>query len=215
MLMTIYASNLTDGEGGVGQYYTTEDYIRAIQHGVNAGGRALVIMPSIDFQQMREEELGALVAYIQSLPPVDNVQPELALGPMGRVLIAFDLAPLLTAYLIDHDNAGLVEVEYGANLEYGAYLAVTCQSCHGQDLTGGLQVGGPSAPQSANITPHEDGIAGWTLDDFITTIRTGINPDGEQLRAPMPWQQLGNMTDEELEAIYLYLQTVEPQPDNE
>lgn len=208
----ISASNLTSGEGGVGQTYTAEDYIRAIQHGLRPDNTSLIIMPSEDWQQMRSEELGPLVAYIQSLEPVDNVLPGRQIGPVARALLTFDQLAL-AASLIDHETAGLVDVDFGATVEYGEYLAQTCAGCHGQDFSGGIVLD-PSSPPSANITPHESGIGSWTLDDFVTAMQTGVNPDGHELRPPMPWQAFVQMTPEELEALYLYFQSIEP-VDNE
>jgi hypothetical protein len=43
--------------------------------------------------------------------------------------------------------------------------------------------------------------------EFFTTLRTGKRPDGYELKEPMPWQILGKMTDGELRALWLYLQT--------
>jgi hypothetical protein len=41
-------------------------------------------------------------------------------------------------------------------------------------------------------------------------MRTGKRPDGYELKEPMPWQILGKMTDGELRAIWLYLQSLPP-----
>ena len=204
------APNLTSGEGGVGQFYTTEDYIRAIQHGVRPDGTSLIIMPSQDWQQMREEELVPLLVYIHSLEPVDNVLPDFQPGPIGRVLLTIG-GLQMSAELIDHENAGLVDLDAGATVEYGAYLAVGCTGCHGMDFAGGMDAGAPGGILSANLTFHEDGLASWSLDDFMTTVRTGIRPDGTELDATeMPYGIFTSWTDEEIEAVYLYLQTLEP-----
>ena len=37
-IASIYASNLTAGEGGIGQSYTDDDWVRAIRHGVRPDG---------------------------------------------------------------------------------------------------------------------------------------------------------------------------------
>lgn len=206
------ASNLTSGVGGVGQFYTVEDYVRAIQHGIRPDGTSLVIMPSEDWQQMREEELAPLIAYILALEPVDTELPARQIGSVGRVLLTIGELKL-SAETINHDAAGLVDVDYGATVEYGEYLAATCIGCHGANFAGGIAID-PNGPLSSNITPHEDGIGAWSSDDFMAAIRTGVNPDGVNLRAPMPWQSLANMNDEEIEALYLYIQTIEPVPDN-
>lgn len=208
-LGTIAASNLTNGEGGVGQFYELEDYVRAIQHGLKPDGTGLIIMPSEDWQQMREEELVPLLAYIQSLEPVDNVLPERQPGMVARILLTIGQIQL-SAEIIDHENAGFVDIEYGATAEYGEYLAMGCLGCHGANLAGGIDVAEPGGELSANITSHEDGIGNWSLDDFTTALRTGVTPDGNTLSKDMPWKSYSYLTDEETEALYLYLQTTEP-----
>jgi len=213
-LGTIAASNLTSGEGGVGQFYEIEDYIRAIQHGVRPDGTGLIIMPSEDWQQMREEELVPLLAYLQSLDPVDNVLPERQPGMLARILLTMGELQL-SAEIIDHENAGLVDIESGATAEYGAYLAMGCMGCHGTDFAGGIDVAEPGGPLSANITSHEDGIGNWSLDDFATALRTGVKPDGNVLAEDMPWKSFSFLKDEEIEALYLYLQTTEPVANSE
>jgi hypothetical protein len=65
-----------------------------------------------------------------------------------------------------------------------------------------------------NLTPHAQGLAGWKLEQFDKTLRTGIRPDGTPLRLPMtivvPYAQ--RMTDTEVKALWAYISTVEPKP---
>jgi len=83
-----------------------------------------------------------------------------------------------------------------------------------QYLTGGRQFG-PFT--SANLTPDASGKpAGLTLHDFITTLRTGHNPNdppGEILQV-MPWPVYGKKTDRDLTAIYEYLRSLPSLPNN-
>jgi hypothetical protein len=51
-------------------------------------------------------------------------------------------------------------------------------------------------------------IIGWSEEDFITALRTGVTPSGHVLSEAMPWRYVGQMTDEELQAIWLYLQSL-------
>lgn len=63
---------------------------------------------------------------------------------------------------------------------------------------------------SANITPDENGLpAGLTLAEFISTIRTGHDPDvpGRLLQV-MPWPIYRNMTDQDLTAVYAFLSSI-------
>ena len=46
----------------------------------------------------------------------------------------------------------------------------------------------------------------WTRDQFINTLRTGVDPDGHVLNGQlMPWRNIGRMDDDELAAVYAYL----------
>ncbi len=79
------------------------------------------------------------------------------------------------------------------------------------DLT--VAVGPWGMTYARNLTPHETGIKGWTLEVFIKAIRSGKHMGVEQGRPimpPMPWENLANATDEDLKAIYLYLQSLPP-----
>ena len=83
---TIYAANLTAGEGGAGATFSDEDWARAIRHGIGPGGRVLGGMPSNAFAHLSDDDLAALLAYIQSVPPVDKVLPERRLSPPGTII---------------------------------------------------------------------------------------------------------------------------------
>ncbi len=64
---------------------------------------------------------------------------------------------------------------------------------------------------AANLTPDNTGLGAWTLDNFKKAIREGKSKglDGSRmLLPPMPWQAYSHLTDEELEAIFTYLQSV-------
>jgi len=65
---------------------------------------------------------------------------------------------------------------------------------------------------AANLTPdRETGIgARYTEASFIKTLRTGKKPEGEALLPPMPWPVYGQMTDEDLKAVYAYLTSLKP-----
>ena len=82
-LGTFVPPNLTRGRGGVGDL-SDEDLVRAIRHGVAPDGRGLVFMPSRAYAAMTAADLGALIAYVRSVPPVDNELPPASIGPISR-----------------------------------------------------------------------------------------------------------------------------------
>jgi hypothetical protein len=63
---------------------------------------------------------------------------------------------------------------------------------------------------TANLTSDkETGIGAWTVDEFVGALRTGRHQGkGRQILPPMPWPVYGQMTDQDLRAIFAYLQTV-------
>jgi len=211
-LITLSMPNLTPGAGGVGATNTDEDWVRAIRHGVGYDGRGLLLMPSRVWYFLSDEDLADLIAYLKSLPPVDNEPPKTELGPLGRVMMTLgQLPPEATvpdATVIDHDAPRPVAPQPGVTVEYGMYLARTCTLCHGSELNGQTIFDGSVA---LNLTPGGE-MKGWSEEDFIATMRTGVTPNGHQLKDVMPWKYFGQMTDDELKAVWLYLQSLPALP---
>ncbi|HYF30704.1 MAG TPA: c-type cytochrome [Chitinophagaceae bacterium] len=80
------------------------------------------------------------------------------------------------------------------------------------DLTASVGPWGMSF--AANLTPDSTtGIGAWSEETFIKTLRTGKHlgqEGGRPIMPPMPWEMVRNMTDEDLKAIYTYLQALPP-----
>jgi len=205
-----YPRNISGGKGSRTGSFTAADWDRAIRHGIDQDGKPLKLMPSTDYARISDEDLALMIAYLESLDPVDNSPPITSLGPLGTVLVATGLFPYAAAE-IDHDSPPPVSVSREVSAEYGAYLAAVCTGCHKPDFSGGSQLGAPpdSLPP-ANLTPAGD-LAHWTQEDFINTLRTGVTPEGESLDPDeMPWPITTLMTDDELASIWLFLSSLEP-----
>jgi mono/diheme cytochrome c family protein len=67
---------------------------------------------------------------------------------------------------------------------------------------------------AANLTSDSTtGIGNWTIEQFKNVFKTGKYggaPRGRDLLPPMPWQNVAQMTDDELEAVFAYLQSTKP-----
>jgi cytochrome c553 len=210
-LGVVYASNLTGGKGGVLGSYTDAQLEAAIRHGIRPSGRGIMIMPSDEYQNLSDEDVSAIIAYLRTLAPVDSTYPASKLGPLGRALFATGKLPLIPAARVDHAAAGVrTAPPAGPTREYGQYLVSVggCRGCHGPNLVGGPSPE-PGAPAAANITPAGP-IGQWTEADFVRALRTGTRPDGSKLKDFMPWRSMAQHTDDELHAIWLYLRTVPP-----
>ena len=99
----------------------------------------------------------------------------------------------------------------GVTVEYGKYLANTCTLCHASNLNGQTLREGGNVYVALNLTRGGE-MGGWSEDQFITTMRTGVTPGGKQLIDFMPWKYFGQMTDDELKAVWLYLQSLPALP---
>ena len=197
------ASNLTAGLGGAGTEFTDEDWVRVLRHGVNREGRALIVMPSMNYYYLNDEDLGSIIAYMKTLPAVDHEMGEPEMSFMGKVLLAAGAfgKNILPAESIDHQATRPSVVVPGVTVEYGGYLVRVggCRDCHGEELSGGNSPE-PGAPHAPDLTLT--GAAGsWTKEIFLTSVRTREG-------GGMPWEDLQPLSDPELESIYLYLQSL-------
>jgi cytochrome c553 len=198
--------------GGPTRAFDMSDWDHVVRHGILADGRP-GLMPSEDFVRMSDRELSDIVAFLRAQPPVDNHVPASSLGPLGTVLAALGELPLSADTIGEHTRPHAVEPPPSEpNAAFGEHLIAVCTGCHRATLDGGpIAVGPPDWIPAANLTPHADGLAGWTFDDFERAMREGVRPDGATLRPPMdvikPYAQA--MTDTELRALWAYLQTLE------
>lgn len=100
----------------------------------------------------------------------------------------------------------------------GAYLSAVgnCIGCHTVPGRGDYAGGRPfhtdfGTIHSTNITPDpEYGIGAWTYEDFVRAMRSGVNAQGQHLYPVFPYPYFAALEDDDLEALYVYLQSVSP-----
>jgi hypothetical protein len=64
---------------------------------------------------------------------------------------------------------------------------------------------------AANLTPSSTGLESWTDSLFIESMRTGKHlGNGRPILPPMPWPNVAQMTDDDLRAVFAYLQSLPP-----
>lgn len=205
----IDSANLTAGEGGVGREFTDEDYARAIRHGIDRQGKPLFMVAVVSTSNLSDEDLGAIIAYLKTIPPVDHQVSAKHFTPLGKILYEFGVLPQLPVEVVSHESH-VSAPPAGATAEYGKYMVDTndCRLCHGANLNGGPFPDPTKTKISPNLTPGGE-MASWSEADFINTIRSGVTPSGHKLDAEfMPWESYRNFYDDELKAMYLYLQSL-------
>lgn len=212
---TIYSKNITpDMETGIGKF-TDGEIARALYYGVHPDGT--VVYDFMPFHNMSKEDMTAVISYLRSQKPIHYKVPENHLNMIGYAVKAFMVKPVgpkgPIVYMVQQDTTA----------EYGGYLVnnvANCSGCHTQrslagEFTGAYLAGGnpmetPGKPTLTppNLTPDPSSrIYGWTKETFINRMHMGKLI----AHSHMPWNCYKNMTDDELTAIFAYLQTVKPQ----
>jgi mono/diheme cytochrome c family protein len=76
----------------------------------------------------------------------------------------------------------------------------------------GAWVGPWGVSFAINLTPDKaTGLGSWTEEMFVNAIRTGRHQGtGRPILPPMPWNWYREMTDEDLKAVFAYLQSLKP-----
>ena len=209
-LGTVDSANLTTGEGGFGREATSvEDYVRAIRHGIDPEGRPIFMPAVVSTSNLSDQDLAAIIAYVKSVPPVDHVTNGDNFTPLARILLAAGVLDKLPVETVSHATQ-VTAPAMGVSNEYGEYMVNTndCRICHGPNLNGGPFPDPTITKISPNLTPGGE-LAMWTEEQFITTIRTGVTPGGHKLDSNfMPWKDYSKFYEDELKAIWLYLQSL-------
>ncbi|SFP83936.1 c-type cytochrome [Hymenobacter arizonensis] len=218
----VYSANITqDKTHGIGNWSDAQ-LVSLLRTGVGPNGRFRVIMPN--FVHMSDEDMASVVAFLRSdnalvraTPTPSHAQePSFLLKALTNTVMKPTPAPTAPIAAPPATNA----VAYGNYLVVGRYK---CYECHSKDfgtnnsleparsegyLGGGnalLNMQGETV-LSRNITSEpETGIGDWTEAQFAQAVKFGMTPHGP-LAYPMP--KYSRLTDEEVHALYAYLQTV-------
>ena len=213
----VYAPNITpDNATGVGMW-TNGLVADAVTVGVDVDGLPLwPTMPYPRFASLTPDDAASIALYIKSLPPQSHTVPE----DTGHPTLA---SPALDYTPIPHTTLAASDPGYAA-AERGRYLAnLGCVTCHtptgapplGLDVTkaygGGRSFGG--GLKSANLTPDATGLAGWTIADIVSTLKTNQEKGtGVMLLAPMAGgpDGFGGLFDNDLTDLAQYIHTLPP-----
>lgn len=207
----VASSNLTGSKGSATENYTDIDWIRSIRHGVAPDGRKLFVMPSESICHLSDRDLGSLIAFLKTLPKVENHFEKASFTTFAKILAGAGQFGEMYAYnAIDHKSVEHVAHPAEVNsLEHGLYMLKShgCISCHSQDFKGGKSPD-PVSPMVPNISAT--GNPGkWTRAQFITTLRSGKTPEGKMLDGQfMPFAGVASFSDDEIGSMYDYIMSL-------
>ncbi|HXS37656.1 MAG TPA: c-type cytochrome [Flavipsychrobacter sp.] len=206
-----HLSNWTDGE-----------IFRAITTGVSKDGHALFpIMPYHYYGQLDTEDLYSIIAYVRSLPAINNdVKPSNPDFPFSLIIHTIPTKASFHSKPSPNDSVA-----------YGKYLVTMagCVECHtpakqgqiipGFEFSGGREFVLPwGTIRTANITPDSNtGIGAWGRNQFVSRFKMYQDPNyhspklgGTDFNTIMPWMMYSRMTESDLASIYKYLRTLKP-----
>ena len=228
-LGSISPANLTpDPETGIGRYKDGEIF-RMMRHTVKPDGTATLSL-FMPFWNMADEDLVAVVSYLRSMEPRTNKIEPPQWTFMGKAIRVF--APSFKP--IEQPTPPPKAPPMAPTKERGEYLSryvANCVGCHtkhdpmtyaaiGSEYAGGEEFE-PFPPfnealgldpnlgiRSVNITPHPNSALSRfkSLEEWIARFRQGRVIK----HSPMHWGPFSRMSDEDLEALWIYLNSLEP-----
>jgi cytochrome c553 len=197
LLARLVAPNLTR----VVAQHTDAELERVIRHGIRRNGKSTLGMPSSMFYHLRDEDLGAIIAFLRSAPVTEGPSTEIRLGPLARLgLVMGKYNP--QAQLIDHDAPRLAVRDTSDRTTFGKYLALTlCTECHGLDLRGNPDGSSPNLVIAAT----------YSVEGFTRFMRTGKAAGDRELRrmSDVARGRFSHLTDGEIRALHGYLSTLD------
>jgi mono/diheme cytochrome c family protein len=185
---------------------TDAEFAGFLRTGVRKDGTSPFVMPPPGFYHISDADLGALIAYIRSLPVVADTLPRNTYRLLGRLGVA--LGEFKTS-VADFDTtvARVGDDPAWATTRHGEYLArMICTECHGLRLTGDSAAAG-----GEGRSPALGGAVGYSLDQFTILLRTGTPREATTklgLMAEVALGSLKHLTDEEVAAIYGYIKAL-------
>lgn len=209
-----WAVNITPGSRVAG--WTDEDLAKAIREGIRPDGSVIgPPMPIGLYRGLSDDDLNSIVAFLRTVPASGNKTP----------FSTYNI-PLPPSYGPPIDSVSAPSRSVSA--EYGQYLAgpvAHCIECHtpmgdrGPKFeshlgAGGFEFHGPWGKSVApNLTTHDDGLAAYSDADLKTMITEGVRPDGSRMLPPMGYHHYAAMTEDDLNAVILFLRQLPPLPD--
>jgi mono/diheme cytochrome c family protein len=211
-----------DPKLGIGAW-TEEQFVNAMLRGVGRNGEHLYpSFPYTSYQRMALDDVRDLFAFLKTLAAVDTPSAPHSLPFPFNVRMGLGLWKLL--YLdgksFAPDPAKSVELNRGAYLVEGPGHCAECHSS--RDLLGGIIpdrrfAGGLNAEGKGwvpNITPHADGIPGWSAKDLTFFLEQGLSPEGASVGNEMAdvVSNTAKLKPQDRDAMAAYLKSLPPRP---
>ena len=212
----------SDAKAGIGAW-TEAQFANAILKGVGRNGEHLYpSLPYTSYQRMAISDVRNLFAFLKTLPsdPATSQPHELPFPFNIRRPIGLWKLLFLDGKTFTPNPSRDAEYNRGAYLVEGPGHCAECHS--GRNLLGAIKplqrfAGGADLEGEGwvpNITPHPDGLAGWSVGDFEFFLSTGLTPDGASVSGNMREviRNTSKLSLEDRRAMASYLVSLPPRP---
>jgi mono/diheme cytochrome c family protein len=214
----IYSTNITpDKDTGIGRW-TEAQFYRAMHEGIRADGKHLYpAFPYPWYTKLSREDVDAIKAFLDALPPVREENKQTALPwPLS-------VREVMTGWNSLYFTKGEYRPDPGQSAEWnrGAYLVEGlghCGACHTpKNIAGGLKTrqnleGGYGENWYATSLTNDvrDGLGDWTLEDIVRYLKTGVNARAAATgpMAEVIENSTQHLSDADLRAIAVYLRSL-------
>jgi mono/diheme cytochrome c family protein len=211
--------NITpDKDTGIGNW-TSNDFYRALHHGVNKRGQDLYpTMPFDFYTKVTRADIDAIFAYLRTVTPVRNAVV------VNHLDFPFNIRMSMLGWRELYFREGTFKPDPSKSESWnrGAYLVEGlghCSDCHSprnllggieksKDYTGAVVDGWFALNLTSDITT---GLGAWSVDDIATYLKTGAYPGKTTVLGPMAevvQNSLSYLTDADLKAIAEYLKSI-------
>lgn len=220
---TVPSPNITpDPETGIGKW-AFKDFWNALHNGESPGGKLLYpVFPYTSYTQVTREDARAIFAYLRSLPPVAQI------NKLPDLRFPYNIRKGLLVWRSLYFDPGVHQPDPDKSAQWnrGAYLVRGlghCSACHttrtslggtdkDQFLAGGMIPAQSWYAPNLSTAPG-GGLAGWTNEDIVQLLKTGLSSRSAALgpMAEVVRRSTQYLTDTDVQAIAVYLQS-QPAP---
>lgn len=217
---TFRAPNISpDDVAGLG-LWSLADFANAMRLGVSPKGEHYYpAFPYTSYARMNDKDVSDLWAFMKTLPKSDNQVADHDVGFPFNIRRGLGLWKWL--YL---NPEPVLPMQTDPGLARGQYLVESITHC-GECHTPRNAIGGPNndrwlaggvSPEGKeripNITPHKDGVGGWSVDDIVNSLETGFTPEFDSFGSSMAdvQENMAKLPISDLQAIAAYLKSVPP-----
>ena len=180
--------------------YSDAQLTTVLRKGVKPDGTSVLFMPSEMFRHLNDEDLARVIAFLRTMPANrDGIQEKTEVRAIGRLILAKGDVRL-AAQAIEQLPPPVKGFDPADPVSKGQYLVMNfCSECHGQDLGGFAAINAPALVVAK----------GYSAGQFARLMHEGVPIGDRELRMMTPTSRarFSHLRDDELQAIYAFLQS--------